>query len=139
VLHADGYRHFVCDFLLGRDDRLDASQRACDGVPSTVSRPRCWFCCRMDVLVSSYCALVGSAELTKCNRFAYAVIAAEEITAVSNTMDFRYDDDRTFLSWPVGQNIDPAVWITLFLALVIVVNMFPVKVSMLRLQILNIN
>lgn len=71
------------------------------------------------------------AGLTQRNRFAYAVIAAEEITAVSNTMDFRYDDGRTFLSWPVGQNIDPAVWITLFLALVIVVNMFPVKVSML--------
>lgn len=62
------------------------------------------------------------------DRFAYAVIAAEEITAVSNTMDFRYDDGRSFLSWPVGQNIDPAVWITLFLALVIVINMFPVKV-----------
>jgi len=68
------------------------------------------------------------------HRFAYAVIAAEEITAVSNTMDFRYDDGRTFLNWPVGQNIDPAVWITLFLALVIIINMFPVKVDILILH-----
>ena len=62
------------------------------------------------------------------HRFAYAVIAAEEITAVSNTIDFRYDDGISFLSWPIGQNIDPAVWITLFLTLVITINMFPVKV-----------
>lgn len=61
-------------------------------------------------------------------RFAYAVIAAEEITAVSNTIAFKYDDEVSYLDWSVGQNIDPAVWITLFLALVIIINMFPVKV-----------
>ena len=65
----------------------------------------------------------------RINRFAYAVIAADELTAVSNTIDFRYDDGKSFLSWTTGQNIDPAVWITLFLALVIIINMFPVKVG----------
>ena len=69
--------------------------------------------------------------------FAYAVIAAEEITAVSNTIDFRYDDGRTSLGWPVGQNIDPAVWITLFLALVIIINLFPVKVKYSRSKCLT--
>lgn len=67
-------------------------------------------------------------ETNDVYRFAYAVIAAEEITAVSNTIAFEYNDSKTFLIWPVGKNIDPAVWITLFLALVIIINMFPVKV-----------
>lgn len=57
------------------------------------------------------------------------MIAADELTAVSNTIDFRYDDGISFLNWPIGQNVDPAVWITLFLALVVTINMFPVKVS----------
>ena len=56
------------------------------------------------------------------------MIAADELTAVSNTISFRYDDGKTFLNWVTGENVDPAVWITLFLALVIIINMFPVKV-----------
>ena len=68
-------------------------------------------------------------------RFAYAVIAADELTAVSNTIDFRYDDGRSFLNWAIGENIDPAVWITLFLALVIIINMFPVKVREIRAKV----
>lgn len=61
-------------------------------------------------------------------RFAYAILAADELVAVTNTVKFRYDDGRTFLNWTVGENVDPAVWMTLFLVLVICINMFPVKV-----------
>lgn len=61
-------------------------------------------------------------------RFAYAIIAADELVAVTSTVKFRYDDGTTFLSWKVGEEVDPAVWLSLFLVIVVCVNMFPVKV-----------
>ncbi len=65
--------------------------------------------------------------------FAYAILAADELVAVSNTIGFRYDDSsiggHTFLNWVVGENVDNAVWISLFLILTIIINMFPVRVS----------
>lgn len=60
--------------------------------------------------------------------FAYAVLAADELVALSNTVKFRYDDGTTYLNWKIGENVDPAVWLTLFLIIVIVVNMLPVRV-----------
>lgn len=63
------------------------------------------------------------------SRFAYAILAADELVAVSNTIKFRYDDGITFLNWPVGEKVDNAVWISLFLVLVTLINMFPVRVS----------
>lgn len=60
--------------------------------------------------------------------FAYVIIAADELVAVSQTVTFSYNDGRTNLAWTIGQNVDPVVWISLFLMLVIVINMFPVKV-----------
>lgn len=84
----------------------------------------------MDVLVRINQSICRTSVTLQSNRFAYAVIAAAELTAVSNTIDFSYNDGKTILRWPVGQNIDPAVWITLFLALVIIINMFPVKVGL---------
>jgi len=65
-------------------------------------------------------------------RFAYVIIAADELVAVSQSVRFHYDDGKTFLQWTVGQDVDPVVWISLFLVLVIIVNMFPVKVSSLN-------
>ena len=62
------------------------------------------------------------------HRFAYAILAADELVAVSQTVKFIYDDGKTFLAWKVGDDVDPAVWISLFLALVIIINMLPVKV-----------
>jgi amino acid transporter len=56
------------------------------------------------------------------------VIAADELVAVTNAVQFRYDDGKTFLTWVVGENVNPAVWISVFLVLVIIINMFPVKV-----------
>jgi amino acid permease len=67
------------------------------------------------------------------SRFAYAVLAADELVAVSNTIKFRYDDGKTFLHWAVGENVDNAVWISLFLVIVITINLFPVKVCILAL------
>jgi hypothetical protein len=64
-------------------------------------------------------------------RFAYCILAADELVAVTNTVKFRYDDGTTFLSWVVGENVDPAVWIALFLVLVTCINLFPVKVCLI--------
>ncbi|KAK0610419.1 amino acid transporter [Bombardia bombarda] len=60
--------------------------------------------------------------------FAYAVLAADEIVAVSNTVKFRYDDGTTFLNWAATENVDNAVWIIVFLIVVILINMCPVRV-----------
>ena len=62
-------------------------------------------------------------------RFGYAVLAAEELTAVANSVKFEYNDGRTFLAWAVGLKIDAAVWIGLFLILATAINLFPVKAS----------
>ena len=61
-------------------------------------------------------------------RFAYAILAADELVAVTNTVKFHYDDGKTFLRWVVGEDVDPAVWLSLFLILVTIINMLPVKV-----------
>lgn len=71
-------------------------------------------------------------------RFAYAILAADELVAVSNTVKFRYDDrnitgipnGKTYLNWEVGNNVDNAVWISLFLVIVVTINLLPVKVSL---------
>ncbi|KAH8673457.1 proline-specific permease [Xylariales sp. PMI_506] len=59
--------------------------------------------------------------------FAYAVLAADELVAVSNAIQFRYDDGRTSLGWTVGESVDNAVWISAFLVLVVIINLFPVR------------
>ncbi|KAH8682931.1 proline-specific permease [Tricladium varicosporioides] len=59
--------------------------------------------------------------------FAYAVLAADELVAVANTVAFKYDDGITYLNWKVGNEVDGAVWIALFLVIVISINMLPVK------------
>jgi amino acid transporter len=61
-------------------------------------------------------------------RFAYCILAADELVAVSNAIKFRYDDGRTFLNWRIGEEVDNAVWISVFLILAITINLFPVKV-----------
>lgn len=71
---------------------------------------------------------------TKIPRFAYAILAADELVAVSSTIKFTYNDNRTYLNWAIGHNVDNAVWIALFLVLVVTINMFPVKVSKCSLK-----
>lgn len=70
------------------------------------------------------------------SRFAYAVLAADELVAVSNAIKFRYEDGRTSLVWEVGESVDNAVWICVFLTLVIIVNLFPVKVQCPRFRLI---
>ncbi|KMU88261.1 lysine transporter [Coccidioides immitis H538.4] len=60
--------------------------------------------------------------------FAYAVLAADQLVAATNSIKFHYEDKRTYISWVVGENVHSAVWITLVLVIVTMVNMFPVKV-----------
>ncbi|WEW60397.1 hypothetical protein PRK78_005882 [Emydomyces testavorans] len=60
--------------------------------------------------------------------FAYAVLAADQLVAVANSVKFHFDDGRTYISWVVGENVHAAVWITLVLVVVTIINMFPVKV-----------
>ncbi|EGD94373.1 proline-specific permease [Trichophyton tonsurans CBS 112818] len=36
--------------------------------------------------------------------FAYAVLAADQLVAVTNSVRFRYDDGKTFLHWETGEN-----------------------------------
>jgi yeast amino acid transporter len=85
----------------------------------------------LDLLLAGYIGkqtVILRLEISNQHRFAYAVLAAEELVSVSNTVKFRYDDGTTFLNWVVGESVDNAVWISLFLVLTISINMFPVKV-----------
>ncbi|KAH8586175.1 proline-specific permease [Bisporella sp. PMI_857] len=59
--------------------------------------------------------------------FACTTISAQELVAVTSTIKFSYDDGATSLKWAFGESVDPAVWMSLFLVLVIIINMFPVK------------
>lgn len=96
-------------------------------LPSAGSTGKKWPC-----LFSSFHFQAPPPLLTSTVRFAYAVLAGEQLVAVSNAIKFRYDDGTTFLSWEVGERVDNAVWISVFLVLVITFNMFPVRVRPLR-------
>lgn len=61
-------------------------------------------------------------------RFAYAVLASDELVAVADAINFKYDDGRTTLYWTVGNDVNPLIWIALFLVLATIINMAPVKV-----------
>lgn len=61
--------------------------------------------------------------------FAYAVQAADQLVAVTNLVSFVYDDGTTHLDWKIGDTVDPAVWVSLFLVCAITINMLPVKVK----------
>jgi hypothetical protein len=56
------------------------------------------------------------------------VLASDELVAVADAINFTYEDDRTSLHWTVGNNVNPLVWIALFLVLATIINMAPVKV-----------
>lgn len=62
-------------------------------------------------------------------RFAYAVLAGNQLVAVTNIIKFRYDDGTTFLHWQTGEDVDHAIWFIVFLVVVALVNMLPVKVG----------
>lgn len=68
------------------------------------------------------------------SRFSYVVMAADQIVTVAASIRFQYDDGHTFISWATGMNPSPALWISVFLVVVIIVNMIPVKVSCNRIR-----
>jgi amino acid transporter len=56
------------------------------------------------------------------------ILAADELVAVKDALAFRYNDGTVNLVWTVGSNVDAAVWIALFLVIVTVINLCPVRV-----------
>lgn len=73
--------------------------------------------------------LIRTPTHVPCVRFAYAVIAANQLVASTNAIRFHYDDGTTFLNWPTGENVDHAVWFGMVLVAVTMFNMLPVRVS----------
>ena len=47
----------------------------------------------------------------RSRRFASATIAADELTAVTRVIQFKYDDGKTNIHWLVGDSVDPAVYV----------------------------
>ena len=43
--------------------------------------------------------------------FCYATATAQQLTAVTQVIQFKYDDGKTYLAWPVGDSVDPAVYV----------------------------
>ncbi|KAK2846409.1 hypothetical protein FQN49_005748 [Arthroderma sp. PD_2] len=59
--------------------------------------------------------------------FAYAIVATHNMVAAAETAQYRYIDDKTRVVWEVGERVDTAVWITVFIVLIVLINLCPVK------------
>ncbi|OOQ84427.1 proline-specific permease [Penicillium brasilianum] len=59
--------------------------------------------------------------------FSYVVMGADQIVTVASAIRFQYGDDHTFISWETGMHTNPAIWISVFLVAVVILNMIPVK------------
>ncbi|KAM5483702.1 hypothetical protein MaudMau93_006209 [Microsporum audouinii] len=59
--------------------------------------------------------------------FAYAVVATHNMVGAAETARYRYTDGKTNVIWEVGEKVDTAVWITVFIVLIALINLFPVK------------
>ncbi|EGE06927.1 hypothetical protein TEQG_05980 [Trichophyton equinum CBS 127.97] len=59
--------------------------------------------------------------------FAYAVVATHNMVGAAETARYRYVDGKTNVTWEVGEKVDTAVWITVFIVLIALINLFPVK------------
>ncbi|KAL2374908.1 hypothetical protein RJZ57_000601 [Blastomyces gilchristii] len=60
--------------------------------------------------------------------FAYGVLAADQLVAVANTIRFKYIDDYgTHLEWVTGRSVHAAVWVSVVLVTVTLINTWPVK------------
>ncbi|PMB73039.1 Proline-specific permease [Beauveria bassiana] len=62
--------------------------------------------------------------------FAYAVLAASQVVAFANSVRFSYDDTgfggKTIIHWYTGENVDSAIWISLCLFVIVIINLLPV-------------
>ncbi|CAG8959036.1 hypothetical protein HYFRA_00012197 [Hymenoscyphus fraxineus] len=68
--------------------------------------------------------------------FAWVVICASEILGLAQLWDFRFDEtylrdiahySDDSLGWKVGQDINPAIWVLITLAAILIINCLPVK------------
>ncbi|EZF68454.1 hypothetical protein H105_08974 [Trichophyton soudanense CBS 452.61] len=59
--------------------------------------------------------------------FAYAVVATHNMVGAAETARYSYVDGKTDVTWEVGERVDTAVWITVFIVLIALINLFPVK------------
>jgi amino acid permease len=68
-------------------------------------------------------------------RFSWVVIIAAEVLAVAQLWNFRFSESyledvgypTKSLGWQVGQDASPAIWVCLFLALILLINCLPVR------------
>lgn len=51
------------------------------------------------------------------------------MVGAAETARYRYVDGKTNVTWEVGEKVDTAVWITVFIVLIALINLFPVKVG----------
>ncbi|KAK2749385.1 hypothetical protein FQN57_006317 [Myotisia sp. PD_48] len=59
--------------------------------------------------------------------FAYAITATHNTVSAAKSVKFHWEDKKTLIVWKTGEHVNPAVWITLFLVCVTIINLFPVK------------
>lgn len=61
------------------------------------------------------------------------MLAASQVVAFANAMQFSYDDTKfggkTNIHWKTGEHVDSAVWITICLVVIVMINLLPVIVS----------
>ncbi|KAH7372116.1 amino acid permease/ SLC12A domain-containing protein [Cadophora sp. MPI-SDFR-AT-0126] len=69
--------------------------------------------------------------------FSWVIIIAAEVLAVAELFDFRFSEDylkntagfsgdHPSLGWQFGQDINPAIWVLIFLLIILLVNCLPV-------------
>ena len=69
-------------------------------------------------------------------RFAYAILTATEVSVLSQTFQFdfnpsyleEYHYPASTLKWQFGLDISPAVWAAFALFLMLLINVFPVRI-----------
>ena len=69
-------------------------------------------------------------------RFAYAILTATEVSVLSQTFQFdfnpsyleEYNYPEKSLKWQFGLDISPAVWAAFALFLMLLINVFPVRI-----------
>lgn len=57
------------------------------------------------------------------------MVATHNMVGAAETARYRYVDGKTDVTWEVGERVDTAVWITVFIVLIALINLFPVKVG----------
>ena len=95
----------------------------------------CWPRNRLDRLVN-YNGLPFVSPSNYLSRFAWVVIIAAELLAITQIINFRFPEGylrdqnypSTTLGWSFGQDTSPSVWVGIFLLTIGLFNCFPVKI-----------